>query len=318
MKTNSIIKSLLLTSILSFFLFSFVVDQNISGNGEILSNNKPSTTTGGGGVFSPNKTFRDRVYDNENTPNRRPIKYTNLRQADVAKEKRVWRKLDLKEKLNLPLMYPDVDSGVNQNRESFFVILRNAILAGKISFFKDDEFRQPFLSKDEVAKELRKPLDSIKQLDMSGNDSVDANNNVVYKLLPPTDYSTKDVLSLSIKEDWYFDKQRSVWDVRILGICLNINKLVKGAAYTVPVGWVYYEDCREIFARKEVYNPKNDSERRTLDDFFWKRMFSSYITRESNVFERSVSDFTVGLDAMLEADRIKSDMYKWESEIWHY
>ena len=36
-----------------------------------------------------------------------------------------------------------------------------------------------------------------------------------------------------------------------------------------------------------------------------KRMFSSTIVKESTVYDRNVSDFMVGLDALLEAERIK-------------
>ena len=48
--------------------------------------------------------------------------------------------------------------------------------------------------------------------------------------------------------------------------------------------WIYFPQAREIFARNEVFNPKNDAQRRTFDDIFMKRSFGSYIVRESNVY----------------------------------
>jgi gliding motility associated protien GldN len=154
------------------------------------------------------------------------------------------------------------------------------------------------------------------------DDSLDANNNPIYRKLAAEAYTSKDALQYALKEDWFFDKQRSVMDVRILGIGIFLDRETKIGGEAVrrveEVGWIYFPQCRSLFARTEVYNPKNDSERRTYEDFFWKRMFSSYITKESNTFNRTVDTYAKGLDAMIESDRIKADLYKWEAEIWHY
>ena len=57
------------------------------------------------GVFQPGD-YKDGIYEKENTTNRRLIPYTHLREADVAWEKRVWRDLDMREKINQQLYYP--------------------------------------------------------------------------------------------------------------------------------------------------------------------------------------------------------------------
>jgi gliding motility associated protien GldN len=85
-----------------------------------------------------------------------------------------------------------------------------------------------------------------------------------------------------------------------------------------PLFWVYFPQCREVFAKAEVYNTKNDAERRTLDDVFWKRMFSSYIHKESNVYDRYVNTYASGIDALLESDRIKNDIFVYEHDLWHF
>jgi len=48
----------------------------------------------------------DGVYVKENNPARRVIPYTYLREADVMWAKRIWRHIDLNEKMNAPLRYP--------------------------------------------------------------------------------------------------------------------------------------------------------------------------------------------------------------------
>ena len=50
---------------------------------------------------------------------------------------------------------------------------------------------------------------------------------------------------------------------------------------------------------------KNDAERRTYDDIFWKRLFGSTIVKESTVSDRKINEFMVGLDALLEAEELE-------------
>ena len=47
----------------------------------------------------------DKPWIKENTPTRRVIPYTHVREADVMWHRRVWRQIDLREKINHPLYY---------------------------------------------------------------------------------------------------------------------------------------------------------------------------------------------------------------------
>ena len=121
---------------------------------------------------------------------------------------------------------------------------------------------------------------------------------------------------IRLKEDWFFDKQKSVLEVRILGMGIYTYDEEKEAPK--EQFWVYFPSCRKFFAKHEVYNPKNDSERRTFEDIFWKRQFASVITKETNVFDRQISEYSKGIDALLESDRIKNDIFTWEHDQWHF
>ena len=82
--------------------------------------------------------------------------------------------------------------------------------------------------------------------------------------------------------------------------------------------YIYFPACRPYFAKHEVYNTKNDSERRTFEDIFWKRQFASTVVKETNVYDRNIEDYSKGIDALLESDRIKGDIFKWEHDLWHF
>lgn len=262
-------------------------------------------------VLDPN--VQDEVFLRENTRTRKPIPYAFLREADVMWSKRVWRTLDLREKFNHPLYYPE--TRIN-NRASLFDVIKKGLLEGEIFAFDnpamDDEFK---------VKMSKAAIEGTFTSWDSTNQTEDPNNPGIFILAPiRAELNSNNVKAYWMKEDWFFDKQRSVMDVRILGLCPMKEKADPTTGEIIgysPLFWVYFPQCRPIFARSEVYNTKNDAERRSLDDIFWKRMFASYVHKESNVFDRVVSNYYTGLDALLESDRIKNDIFVMEHDLWH-
>ena len=85
-----------------------------------------------------------------------------------------------------------------------------------------------------------------------------------------------------------------------------------------PVFWLYFPECRYVFANATVFNRGNGSREMTYDDLFWKRMFSSYIVKESNVFDRKINEYMVGEAALLESEKIKDEIARMEHDMWHY
>jgi len=48
------------------------------------------------------------------------------------------------------------------------------------------------------------------------------------------------------------------------------------------------------------------------------RKFSSYIFKESNVFDRRIQDYATGIDLLLEGEKIKADIFNKEHDMWTY
>lgn len=262
-----------------------------------------------GNLFSQN--VLDGAYIQENSLKRKFIPYTHLRQADVMWSKRVWRTIDLRQKLNHPLYFPTTP--IN-DRKSLFDVIKAALNAGTLTAYNspalDDEFKFP-MTKSEVEAMFVK-IDTLYVEDINTGEQVATPTK--------TELGTSDIKQYWIKEDWFFDRQRSVMDVRIIGICplkesKGDNGEVRGYS---PMFWLYFPECRPVFANAEVYNRPNDAERRTLEDIFWKRQFGSYIHKESNVYDRNISEYKLGLDALLEAEKIKTDIFNVEHDLWHF
>ena len=253
----------------------------------------------------------DGVYVKEHYPTRKVIPYTHLREADVMWSKRIWRKLDLREKINQPLYFP-IDR--IKDRRSLTQVIMEAVREGSLTAYSasDDEFTLT-LTKAEI-------------------DKIGAKTDTMYveNPDPPYDLQMKIVVNefdpgtvkeYRIKEDWFFDKQRSVQDVRIIGICPvadNIDPVTGEIRGSTPLFWIYFPEARNIFASAEVFNRSNDAERRTLEDVFWKRMFGSYVYKEQNVYDRRIADYKQGIHALLEAERVKDELFILEHDLWEY
>lgn len=265
-------------------------------------------------VIKPPK-FRDGVYDKGATKTKRAVPYTHLREADVMWSKRIWRVIDLREKINQPLYYP---TSPILDRKSLFDVIKDAILVdGNLIAFNnpalDDEFRLE-MTKSEVDG-LLVQWDSTNQVEDPSNPGVLIDAPIKEEV------ASDQVWKYWIKEDWFLDKQRSALDVRILGLCPLVEKKTEGGEGTgadKALFWIYFPQARPIFANQEVYMRHNDAERRNFDEIFWKRMFSSYIRKETNVYDRVIVEYATGLDALLESERIKDEIFKFEHDLFHF
>ncbi len=289
----------------------------------------PSTgVSAGSGVL-------DGVYVQEHIPTKRAIQYTHLREADVMWSKRVWRYIDLREKQNHTLYYPLEPIS---DRMSLMDVIRHGIFdEGSITVYGigfgqdiDDQFRYPYKKENingvmETDADLKSriitecfgcktqiakidPLTFLPEEDQYGNPIM---------IDTISEYLSREVIGFKIKEDWFFDKQRSVMDVRIIGIAPVFQSECEGQQFTSELFWLYFPECRYVFQNFFVYNPHNDAQRMSFDDLFWKRDFNSYIHKESNIFDRLVNPTHRGVDALLESEKIKGEMFRMEHDLWN-
>ena len=253
----------------------------------------------------------DGVFEKIHNKNRKPIPYAPLREADAMWTKRIWRIIDMREKINLPFYYPTVPQN---GRRSFMQVVLDAVKEGSITAYESssDEFLVP-IPYDQIMKSLIK-IDTLQQ--QRSEPPYDTYDTVIVTPFDPTS-----VRQIRVKEDWFFDKQRSVLDVRILGLCPITEKYdpatgeFKGYS---PLFWIYFPEARDVFASSEVFNRFNDAARLTYDDVFYKRMFNSFIYKEANVYDRRIGEYAQGMDALLESERIKNDIFLLEHDLWEY
>lgn len=264
----------------------------------------------------------DDIYVRETMPQRIPVPYPYLRESDMMWTKVVWRIIDLREKINHPLYYP---TQLMQDRVSLVQRLVDAIKYNEISAYDpavDDEFTT-LLSYNQVLQNFD-ALDKSKtqQSLFSGLDTT-----VTVK----GEIRWMDVKELLVKEKWFFDKNYSTLQVRIIGICPirhSFRTLQTGGGEEEATGeltrtrlfWIYFPEARKVLANTAVFNTFNDAQRISFDDLFFKRYFNSYIVQESNVYNnRRIQEYTYGgVPNQQESDRIKNDIFTFEHDLWEY
>ena len=266
------------------------------------------------------------VYDKEHIPKKDPIPYPFVREADVMWEKVIWRMINLREKMNHPYYFPTEPIGDRKSLTSTLLeALEHPVPGHPVFAYKpllNYEFEQP-INIEDIYKSLK--VDSIYEPVV---DSL--TGNTVMKLTA-VDIQLNDVSRLLVKEKWFFDRKYSTLQVRIIGICpmrvypMIITDQVTGMS--VPTGdinqqllfWVYYPEVRFYLARQETFNAHNDAQPISFDDMFNQRLFSSYIFKESNVFnDRAINSYAKGMDAMFESDRVKESIFVFEHDLWEY
>ena len=130
----------------------------------------------------------------------------------------------------------------------------------------------------------------------------------------------EDVKRIRIKEQWFFDENTSTLQVRILGIAplIDVRDENGNFRYEKPLFWVYYPEVRPVLARKKVFNSLNDAALTSWDDLFERRFFASYIFKQSNVRDERLQSVYSGVDLLLEADKIKQEIFNFEHDLWSY
>jgi len=258
------------------------------------------------------------VYTREHIPNKAPVPYSYIREADVMWAKDIYRIIDLKEKQNLPLYYPVRPIGDRFN-------LVQLLLWGI-----DNEGIRAF-STDDTRNEFTIPLDRTKIDDAfgAGSQTIKTTDPVTGELKDTTilnERLTDEVKQILVKEKWFFDRNHSVMTVRIVGVCpirvynrLDDQGLPTDLVLRKLTCWVYFPEIRPLLARHEVFNEFNDAQRISFDDYFMQRRFSSYVFAESNVYDnRRINSYALGMDALLESERIKEYLFNMEHDMWEY
>ena len=314
----------------------------------------------GGPVNVPTEGIIDGVFIQEHIPTKRMIPYEHVREADAIWSRRAFEYLDLREKINHTLYYPldEITGGgtwvKNATRWSLWTVIRTHIMKGDLRVFSPynplnqfgewDGYQlkypvdpEPGLTYDtdsiyreEMVYFLGKlgPQSDVAEVDDDGYEIIltlpDGSSTFKYPAPDTMWYTSKDIVQYRIKEDWFFDKERSVLDVRILALAPVVYEVTEDSQGEKSISgmrelfWLYFPHCRFVFNNYFVYNESNDAQWMSFDDLFWKRRFSSVIYKESNIHDRKIETYQAGVDALYESQKIRNEIRNIEHDVWSF
>jgi gliding motility associated protien GldN len=258
---------------------------------------------------------QDNAFDKSSLTQRTPLPYEHLRYDDAFYAEKVWRELDLREKMNKVFTYESME---DEGSQIFVNMLMKAVQSGEVTAFSDDRFTTP-LSVGAVQQLVAGSLDTVPKYDIKQIDKV------IGYVVTRKSFDPKSINKIRLKEEWVFDRETSRMHVRILGIGLlkteyfpNTNK-ERG---TSSLFWLFYPDLRPSLVKSEVYNPKNMGQNRmTWEELFESRMFSSYIVKstldnpQNKLIRNYIKDPILQL---LEGENIKEKIFNFEQDLWSY
>jgi gliding motility associated protien GldN len=256
------------------------------------------------------------AYQKKTALERKPAPLPGIREADAVWSRTVWRIIDLREKMNQQFYFPTREI---QGRTNLINLLLRGIKENTITAYNasqdDAEFKVP-MTYDQVKQEFGASTKITQRRNFETGQMEDVTIQ--------QDMRTEEIKQLMVKEIWYFDKQKSTLQVRILGLCpirvyyrdedVNQETLLRKKIF-----WVYYPEIRPLLAKNESLNFFNGARNFSFDDLFLTRRFDSYIVKEENIYNnRSIEQYASGEYAAKESERIKNTIFNYEQDLWEY
>ena len=269
----------------------------------------------------PRKSLRnDNAVDRQLVRDRQPLAYEHIREDDATYMQRVWREIDVREKINLPFVYKAEGDYGNQR---FIMVLLNAIKNDSIVAFDanvDDRFTTPI-----PFSKIAEGLVGLPRVESIPNwkDDPDGSKGLMKDTIISEIFNPDAIERFWIKEDVIFDKESSRMITRILGIApvKTITNPDGSFRAVTPIFWVYYPDLRPLLAKHDVYNGKNFGAKMSWEELFESRMFGSRIIKSTlnNSNDWFINGYVKDpILALLEGENVKEKIFNYEQDLWSY
>lgn len=260
----------------------------------------------------------------------------NHRIDDVIWARYVYRIIDMRFKQNFQLYFPVLSD--DPDYRNLFKVITDAVIDGMPIFEKQTGTIKPDFKQEPAAKKVipgmflqGNPLDGDPDLDIStSNDMVVHYDSIEDEFsfnFYPYESLVRNQVKYLTQEVVFFDKHTSRLHTKIIAIAplyseritITDSTQVMGALNESIMFWVPFDLLRPYLAMQYAIPNRNETKRVTYDEFFQKRLYTSYIVGEGNMYNRWIPDYANTYeDIKKEQDRIATELLNFEQDLWEY
>jgi len=260
------------------------------------------------------------------------------RADDIVWSRVVYRVIDMRYKQNFQLYFPT--NPEDKEYWSLYRVIVDAVEQGMdiYSIDQDDYYNiEPaFIEEMKVNRKsadlgLRFITGAVADDDVDNEDAYilryDSINDAMVHNFYSYERYIRNQIKYLIQEVVFFDKHTSRLYSKILGICplqpdweaTSENPyefLLQSRKF-----WVMFDDLRPYLAKKYMIPLQNEQKRVTFDEFFQKKMYSSYIVGDNNMYRRQIitNKYKYTEDEVkAEQKRIFDELLNFEQDLWEY
>ncbi|WP_082780298.1 gliding motility protein GldN [Rufibacter sp. DG15C] len=262
-------------------------------------------------------------------PSARPIPA-----SDVMFKKTVWRLIDLREKQNKPMFSPG---------KEITKLIVDAVKRGELQPYATDSLNRPITPQEFLAaispdqggataltEEEKKAgfgTADVATDDGWGAPATPAKGGKTAAAAAPMTASNElfanQLYQMELKEDVIFDKKRSRLYHDIQAISITVPSKYNALGIEKPAASFKYSELAKVFKAHPDealwFNQQNDAQHKNLSDAFDLWLFSSYITKVSNVGNERLDEvYGSGKKGLLAAQQAMEELIEFEYSLWSY
>ena len=260
---------------------------------------------------------------------------------DVIWARYIYRIIDMRYKQNYQLYFPTKSDDADYR--NLFKVITDAVVDGLPIYEKNMETIKPDFKQEPIPRAsipmmfmaddpLEDYSDDPTHYNITESDAMLVHYDSIADELSfhfyPFEKIVKNQLKYLVQEVTFFDKHTSRLHTKIMAIApLQSDKImtrdsanVMGSLRESIMFWVPFDQLRPYLAMQYAIPNRNEVKRVTFDEFFQKRLFTSYIVGEGNMYNRWIPDYAHSdVEATRkEQERIATELLNFEQDLWEY
>lgn len=260
-----------------------------------------------GGVFDPMYAGDYTVIDCfKNNNYKGTFKSDTIKSNYLLNATKLWRTIYLDNKENAAIF----NSTSKCSSVGLFEIIKYGIFEKKLHAFTSDNFNETatsLLTQKQITKIIsKKDSSTYSVFDANGVETKET--SVVNRYILGSD-----IKSFLIKENWITNSYTGEMEKYVIGFAPLIFDDKKQKV--VPLFWLYFPEWKELLASFEAKNYYSNA-KISFYDVLERKLFISVISKELNLFDRSLKSTKHGVDNTFESELIKEKLKNSEEDLF--